>query len=202
MTNKRCLAIVTIVLLVGAVAGAFFVLSIGRFLDVSSPPQRADAIVVLGGEGDQFWRTRHALGLFANSLAPWVVFSGGTLHEAGLACSTALLSEEMAEQLGLPHGAAIILPESASTRDEAIVLGQLAQERGWSSLIVVTDRFHTRRVAHTVQALAPQISTIVSAPNDPRFDPVHWWQSEDGLVAVVTEVLKLGFYWAKYGISP
>ncbi len=202
MTNKRCLVTITVLLLVGAVAGVFFVLSIGRFLDVSSPPRRADAIVVLGGEGDQFWRTRHALGLFANSFAPWVVFSGGTLHEAGLACSTAQLSEDTAEQLGLPRDAAIILPESASTRDEAIALGQLAQERGWSSVIVVTDRFHTRRVVRTFQALAPQISAIVSTPVDPRFDPAHWWQSENGLVAVVTEVLKLGFYWTKYGISP
>ena len=42
----------------------------------------------------------------------------------------------------------------------------------------------------------------MSAPDDPRYAPDHWWTTEEGLVAVVTELLKLGFYWARYGIAP
>ena len=42
----------------------------------------------------------------------------------------------------------------------------------------------------------------MSAAIDPRFDPGRWWATEQGLVMVFNEVLKLGFYWAHYGISP
>lgn len=43
MTKKRCLVALTVFLFIGAVVGVFFVLSIGRFLDVSPPLERADA---------------------------------------------------------------------------------------------------------------------------------------------------------------
>ena len=41
-----------------------------------------------------------------------------------------------------------------------------------------------------------------SAAPDPNYDAGRWWQTEEGLVAVVNEVIKLGFYWARYGITP
>jgi hypothetical protein len=33
-----------------------------------------------------------------------------------------------------------------------------------------------------------------SAAPDPNYDAGRWWQTEEGLVAVVNEVIKLGFY--------
>jgi len=41
-----------------------------------------------------------------------------------------------------------------------------------------------------------------SAAPDPRYDASRWWRTEEGLVAVVNEVIKLGFYWVRYGIAP
>jgi hypothetical protein len=32
--------------------------------------------------------------------------------------------------------------------------------------------------------------------------PARWWRTEDGLVSVLNELIKLGFYWANYGIRP
>ncbi len=202
MTIKRCVITVGVFLLGGLLAFLFITLRIGYFLDATQPPAQVDAIIVLGGEGSSFPRTQHALVLHGAGRAPLVVFSGGTLRDAGLACSSAQLSQEAALHLGLPASAIVLAPEAQSTYDEAVNLGALAQEKGWQSLLLVTDRFHIRRALRTFQALAPDVVITVSAPHDPRYDPSHWWTTEAGLVSVVTEVLKLGFYWTNYGIPP
>jgi len=179
-----------------------FVLASSHFLTVEDAPAKANAIVVLGGECGGFYRTQHALDLFNNGYAPVIVFSGGTLIGTGLDCSSAQLSLEAAQELGLPAGAFIIADGAQSTYDEAANIRQLAHEQGWHSLIIVTDPFHTRRALRTFRVLLPDIDIYVSAASDPAYDPEHWWQTEDGLVDVFSEVVKLGFYWIRYGIRP
>jgi len=183
----------------GLLALGLFTLRVGHFLTVDDTLSHADAIVVLASGVS---RTRHAVDMFNLGYAPLVVFSDATLRDVGLACSSAQLSLEDAQELGLPEGAALIAPEAQSTYDEAVNLRGLAQKHGWRSLIVVTDPLHTRRAARTFRALLPGVAVTISAAPDPRYDPARWWESEDGLVGVFSELLKLGFYWARYGIRP
>ena len=200
LSARGCLLAAGLHLLGGLLVLAVFGLTAGRFLVAAAPPVSADAIVVLGG-GDPN-RAQYAVDLYNEGYAPLVVFSGGTLVDLGLACSSAQLSLEAAQQLGLPEEAALIAPEAQSTYDEAVNLQELAAERGWRSLIVVTDPFHTRRAGRTFRALLPGVVSHVSAAPNPDQDPARWWANENGLVAVVNEMIKLGFYWARYGIPP
>ncbi len=209
LRSRACLLYHAVALLIGLLALVVFTLTIGHFLSVEDTLSPADAIVVLGGEESNFFRTQQAIRLFEEGYAPVVVFSGGTLEDAGIACSSAQLSLEAAQQLGLPDDAVIIAPKAQSTYDEAVNLNQLVQQHDWCSLIVVTDLFHTRRAALTLRSLVhqndrdhPGVTIYLSAPPDPRYDAARWWQTERGLIAVFTEVLKLGFYWARYGVRP
>ncbi len=202
MNCKGCLLSGTALLLVGLLALGIFTITVGHFLATEDAISQAEAIVVLGGEDGSFFRVRYAVELFNAGYAPLVVFSGGTLADAGLACSSAQLSVEAAQQLGLPAEATIIASGAQSTYDEAVNIRWLARQHGWRSLILVTDLFHTRRAARTFRTLLPDTTVYVSAAPDPRYDPGRWWQNEYSLVAVFNEVLKLGFYWAKYGIVP
>ena len=178
---------------------AVFALAAGPFLAATDVPAPADAIVVLAaGVG----RTRHAVDLFHQGYAPAVVFSDATYKDVGLACSSASLEAEDAQKLGLPAGAVIIADVAESTYDEAVNLRKLAREHGWHSLIVVTDPFHTRRAVRTFRTLLPGVTVQVSAASTPKYDPARWWESEHGLLAVVNETAKLGFYWVKYGVAP
>jgi uncharacterized SAM-binding protein YcdF (DUF218 family) len=188
--KKGCLLCGLVLLVVGLSALGTFVLRLGHFLTVDDALSQADAIVVLGGGNPS--RTHHGVTLFDQGYAPVVVFSGGTLKDVGLACSSAMLSLEAAQELGLPPGVAVIAPEAQSTYDEAVNLHGLARERGWGSLIVVTGPLHTRRAARTFRTLLPEVEIIVSAAPDPRYDPARWWESEHGLVGVFNELLKLG----------
>ena len=79
---------------------------------------------------------------------------------------------------------------------------RLAQQHRWRGIIVVTDLFHTRRAACTFRTLLPDTTIYLSAAPDPNVDASRWWQTEEGLVAVFNEVIKLVFYWARYGITP
>jgi uncharacterized SAM-binding protein YcdF (DUF218 family) len=132
-----------------------------------------------------------------------VVFTDATYKDAGLACSSAPLDIDAAQALGLPGDAAVITDdEVASTYDEAVAVRALVVEHHWQTLIVVTDPFHTRRAVATFRALIPGVTITASATPDADYDPQHWWRSEEGVMAVITEMVKLVFYWITYGIAP
>ena len=217
MSCKGCLLSGIALLLAALLALGLFTITAGHFLTAVDAFSQADAIVVLGGEGGDFFRVQQGVALFNEGCAPVVVFSGGiSLKDAacpepsrrGLACSSAQLSLEAAQQLGLPTNATIIaddaVPNSAwpSTYGEAVNIRRLAQQHRWRSLIVVTDLFHTRRAARTFRTLLPDTTIYLSAAPDPNVDAARWWQTEEGLVAVFNELIKLAFYWARYGITP
>jgi len=202
MNCKSCLLSGTALLLVGLLALGLFTITAGHFLATENALSQADAIVVLGGDGGSFFRVQQGVALFNAGYAPVVVFSGGTLKDAGIACSSAQLSLEAAQELGLPSGAAIIANGAQSTYDEAVNICRLAQQHGWHGIIIVTDLFHTRRAARTFRTLLPDTAIYLSAAPDPNYDARRWWQTEEGLVAVFNEMIKLGFYWARYGIAP
>lgn len=181
-------------------ACALSVLRLGRFLVKDDPLTEADGIVALGGGGVD--RIAHAVALFEAGYAGHVVVSGGRLYTVGIACSSAQLSLEHAQDLGLPAEALVLAPEAQSTHDEAVNLRAIIEARGWTSLIVVTDPPHTRRAAHTFRALLPGITITVSAAPAPDYDAIRWWSNEQSFMAVVNEVVKLLYYWVKHGIAP
>lgn len=199
---RRALIAVALALLGGLLAAALVWLNLGFFLDASAPPAHADAIVVMGGEGGRFMRSRHAVALYAQGFAPIVVFSGGTLASTGIGCTSTALSLEAATGLGLPAEVVRLAPEAQSTLDEAANLRDLAAAEGWTHLLIVTDRFHTRRARQTLAAYLPGVTLQASAPDDPVYEAASWWRNERSLVFVVNEALKLGFYWIEYGIRP
>jgi len=192
MNCKGCLLAGVAILLVGLLALGVFTITAGHFLATEDALSQTDAIVVLGGDGGSFFRVQQGVDLFNGGCAPVVVFSGGTLKDAGIACSSAQLSLEAAQELGLPTDAAIIASSSQSTYDEAVNIRRLAHQHRWHSLIVVTDLFHTRRAARTFRTLlpdttiyaCPEPSRRVSAAPAPNLDASRWWQTEEGLVAV------------------
>lgn len=128
MNYKGCLLFCAALLLGGLMVLGGFELTVGHFLTAVDTFSQADAIVVLGGDGDGFPRVRQGVNLFNSGYAPVVVFSGGTLKGAGIACSSAQLSLEAAQQLGLPADATIIADGAQSTYDEAMNLRRLAQQ--------------------------------------------------------------------------
>jgi hypothetical protein len=58
---------------------------------------------------------------------------------------------------------------------------------------------YTRCAGQAFRALLSDTIIYVSAAPDPRYDPAHWWRSEEGLVG---ETVELGSCWIRYDIVP
>jgi uncharacterized SAM-binding protein YcdF (DUF218 family) len=150
--------------------------------------QPADAIVVLGDDNYPADRAARAAELFHARWAPVVVASGRYLRpHAALADLMAL---DLAERK-VPASAIIPLRHRAeSTRAEAAAVAQLAGERRWRRLIVVTSSYHTRRSRFIFRDVLPEDLEVRVAPAaDSGFDPQSWWQSREGRKTFVRETL-------------
>lgn len=101
----------------------------------SDEPGRADAVVVLaGGSGE---RLDKAVRLVETGAAPVLAISHG--RRPGWADANRLCNG------GLPYEVLCFEPRPDRTQGEARAVAQLARERGWRSVIVVTSRYHVTR---------------------------------------------------------
>lgn len=127
---------------------------IDEWLDVTQPPVRSEAIIVLGGgtNGDnlplpQGWeRISAASRLFADGFAPLVIFSGGGTSRV----SESEIYANAAAWLGIPREAMVFEAKAQSTADHGRSVRGLVLPNGTAigpdtPLLVVTSAFHSRR---------------------------------------------------------
>lgn len=112
--------------------------------------QPADAIVILGARvepdgqpgPDLRVRTMHAVSLYRQGLAPYVVCTGGyqddRLSAAAVACRLAVSEGVPQEQVLLADGSMTTGEDAASTR-------KLAADYGWHTAILVSHPLHLER---------------------------------------------------------
>jgi len=171
----------------------------GRFLVVADPLQPADAVVPLGGGLSN--RVVKAAALLKEGYATWLVTADDELDLPGIRDSYGELVRREAQWQGVSGDRIIIMPgEVETTYEEALALRALAQEQGWTSLLVVTDPYHTRRTSLTFGEVfrGTAITVAVRPAENPRYDPEAWWRSVDGLRNTWAEYGKLATYFLGY----
>lgn len=102
----------------------------------------SDAIILL--EGDGFERFRKAVSLYTQQKAPKIVFSGNiTDYDYG----SYPFSEVMPRMIeaGVPECDIVHEDRSKNTREQAVEVVKMAQERGWRKLILVASHEHQYR---------------------------------------------------------
>jgi uncharacterized SAM-binding protein YcdF (DUF218 family) len=185
---------------------AFF--TVGRWLVVEDPLEKAAAIAVLSGRMPV--RALEAAKLYREGYAPevWLTHStepGRTLISLGIP----FYGEEYYNKLillheGVPEQTICILePPIVNTADEIKVIGAALARTGHPSVIIVTTKPHTRRVRLLWRRLAPGNGrAIVRAASGDSFDPAHWWRDTGNALDVVREVLGLLNAWAGLPLRP
>jgi uncharacterized SAM-binding protein YcdF (DUF218 family) len=173
------LALALIVIFHAQILGA-----LGGYLVKDDPPQKADAALVLAGDG---WGNRilAAAQLKRDGYVPKVLVSGPDgaygLHESDLAIPFAV-------KHGYPGSYFVPMIHSGrSTRLEALALLPEIRRQGIRRLLLVTSNFHTRRAGRIFHDLAPDLTIIVVGAPDQDFTPNGWWHTREGQKTFATE---------------
>lgn len=169
--------------------------SIGSLMMITPSLQPADAVVVLSGGGD-LQRLEKAVNLIKEGQASYLILTKTQeITDSGRLATDYLASE--AHQLGIPVPKIVITQKtSTNTEQEAIATLDILRERGWKSLIVVTDPYHTLRsqiIFRTVmQENSIRVHTVPS--NKLNIPPWLWYIDESSRRTVLREILSLLMY--------
>jgi uncharacterized SAM-binding protein YcdF (DUF218 family) len=152
----------------------------GNFWLKSDPPANSDVIVILSDDDFTADRATRAADLYHDGWAPRVVGSGRWLRPY---ISIADLMQRDLEARGVPRQAVIpFAHEAPDTLEELKGIRGLAQQHGWSRLMIVTSNYHTRRTRYLCDHVFPQgMHVLVEAAPDHDYDPDSWWRTRIGL---------------------
>lgn len=172
---------------------------VGRFLVVADPLVPADAVVSLAGErlGERAFATRDVYRagwagrvILSQEPRPWLA---DRIEHLGIPVWLGHdLSHRVLTGSGVPDAAIELLPPTENTLGEALAVRRLVQTRGWSSVIVVTSKFHARRACWTFRRILRGTARVICHPSPyDRFDPERWWQDDRMALSLASEYLKL-----------
>jgi len=182
----------TVCIVILAIAVAAFrwqatLTGLGSFLVDSQPPQRADLILVLGGD---FWGPRVVTGaeLARQRFAPVALFSGPPYHEQ----PQGELSIEFLVDKGYPREILQVFANQAhSTIAEAKILrGELARRHA-KRVLLVTSSYHSRRATIVLTLFCPGVQFISIPAPDTHYHVEAWWNDESSRHVFFSEWSKI-----------
>jgi len=166
--------------------------ALGAYLVKASPPQKADAALVLAGDGWGY-RVLTAAQLARDGFVPKVLVSGPDGAYGNHECDLAI---PFVVKHGYPESYFVHMEHSArSTVAEAQAVLPVIRHMGIQRLIVVTSNFHTRRAGAIFRRLAPDITILVVAAPDESFTADGWWLRREGQKTFLTEWEKTMANW-------
>jgi len=175
---------------------------LGRWLVREDPVRQSDAIAVLTGNFPA--RAIEAADLYRDGYANeiWLTHPGPRTKSAGLNVAQIptedVFNYDVLRSMGVPAGAIHILDTPiVNTADELNVIDSTLKETGEASVIVVTNKAHTRRV-HSIWTKyhSGEGEMIVHAVADDQFSPSSWWKSQTDKLQVAHELLGMLNLWA------
>lgn len=158
----------------------------GEYLRVSTPLQKADLIVALGGSKG---RKRGAVALLRKGLASKVMFTGFDIDMRDYQC------------LGISEKETVLPPVAAyTTYEEALTVLRATEEGNFRSVIIVTSPYHLRRASFIFHKVfnGKDIKLMFYASRNNAFQMARWWNSYIGRKTVFMEYLGLVYYWVRY----
>ncbi len=165
----------------------------GEFLVKADPPQPADIVVVLAGDGYGH-RIMKGVELAQQGYVKLVLVDGPVgaydFNEADLAI-------QFATRRGAPKELLVPFPMKArSTMAEAQIVDRELRRRQVHKALIVTSTYHTRRTRSVFRRYgSPGIQYVVVAAPDQDFEPQGWWLSRDAEKLVFLEYVKLFNWW-------
>jgi uncharacterized SAM-binding protein YcdF (DUF218 family) len=154
---------------------------------VDEQAELADAVIVLSDDNFYADRATRAAELFREGKSKLVVASGRRLRPSAGICE--LMQHDLIER-GVPKENILCVAHNAdNTREEAEALVNVAIQRKWKKVIIVTSNYHTRRARYIFRKVFPQqVEISVSSARDGEFDPAHWWEKRKSIKELTREL--------------
>ena len=203
---KRAVIILTIVctsFLAVYLLRNVIMLQVGNYLIVEDPIEQVDAIFLLGG--GPFDRGSEAGKLYKAGYSKKIICTGGQVSNLLKSLDLKHTEAEVArinlvKNNEVPRRAIVALSEATSTKEESEVILRYCREEGFEKVMILSSKFHTRRVNNVFRPLLEEagIKVLVRGAPSSLYDESLWWESESGLIMVNNEYVKLGYYFIKY----
>jgi len=183
---RKWISVTLVIVLLACVPLAWFheplLTSIGQWLVIERPIEKADLVVALGGDRR---RQEEAVRLLHQGQAGWITFLGADVRPNDYHCL-----DVPAKQILDPT-----IP-SYTTFDEAMTTRTVAQQHGFKSILIVTSLYHERRALWVFKKVFQGTDVTLQVTSSPENFPLHtWWKTYIGRKMVLFEYLGLGFYW-------
>ncbi len=179
---------------------------ISDFIFVEHEPQKADAIMVVGGVFPEVGEM--AADLWKKGYAPVVFASGGVSIKigkfAGVRSKQEIYNKEYTSEFdfyqdvlrmnGVSEDAILGEQRSSFTRENAMFAREVADEHGMvlKKVILVCKAFHARRSLMFYQAAFPEVDFFVVTFAAYGITKETWYQSEYGVERVLGEMKRCG----------
>jgi|GEM_PF-351126 hypothetical protein len=198
----RIIGVLSALAFLALFASLALMFGIGHWLVKQDSLQPANAIAVLSGHFPD--RALEAARLYRAGYAKeiWLTNPGtnaSVAKELGIHFpSEADFNTLLLKREGVPQKAIHILESPiVNTDDELDVIGDTLEQKGRGTVIIVTDKAHTRRVHELWTRYAAERGTlIVHGISDDDFNPNGWWRDTDDTHQVIHEMLGMINVWA------
>jgi uncharacterized SAM-binding protein YcdF (DUF218 family) len=207
--SRRTKALLTVALICLAGLLAYAFLQLGHFMAREDRLQKADAIFVFAGRYVE--RPLEAADLYRDGYAPLIVVTRATVDQATFELERRRvrvptqhdLTADMLRQVGVPPDA-LVSPAFVhdNTAEEARTLRELALQHRWRRVIVVSSKYHLRRimvaVGHSLEGTG--VAVLARGSRYDQSTPDRWWTRRSDIRMLAAEVPKLVAYTLGIGL--
>ncbi|GAP11004.1 uncharacterized conserved protein [Bellilinea caldifistulae] len=148
------------------------ILVLGGGTESSDAPRSG---VEVNGAGD---RVIHAVRLYRQGIAPYILLSGGNIEWLSARTTTpALEMRELMLFMGVPDSVLILQDQSQNTAEDVFYSTQILRERGFDKVILVTSAQHMPRAVYLFRE---QGIDVIPSPADYSITDAEWrslWQA-------------------------
>jgi len=171
---------------------------VGGYLIYESDLEKVEAAFILGGNAQT--RAEQGAYVYQNNFADHFVCTGEYHNDMAdffdVPDSEATMTKGFLMKLGVPSDQIEALKVGTSTREEAVFILEKCQKENWKKILIVSDRFHTRRIhqVFTSKFKAAGVEVLITGVSNDKYDEEVYWQKERGVVMVIEEYIKMVYY--------
>ncbi|NTU58190.1 MAG: YdcF family protein [Chlorobiaceae bacterium] len=190
---KAFIRIFLLFVVIASGLSATLYLGLGALVSLhSSKPEKADVIVILGGDGGL--RVKKGAELYNAGYAGNILLTG--IDSRYYRPTHPNWRERKLMALGVPKKAISVDIWSETTWEEAENATETMERNGWKKAIVVSDPPHMLRLHRTwKKAFAGSSKQFILIPTKPEWwNALLWWENSTSFRFVVSEIKKNLFY--------